>query len=217
MNPINLIIADDHPIFRQGLRQVIESAPDLHIVAEASEGATAWAHLDTLRPQVAVLDVEMPEQDGFALAQRVRAERLPVGLIFLTMYKKERFINAAFDLGVKGYVLKDSAAAEIIDCIRAVAAGKHFISPVLANHLINRTRRAIELLHEEPGIGALTATERRVLKLLAEGKTSKQIAEELLVSFRTIEHHRANIAAKLDLKGSNALLQFAIRFQAELS
>jgi DNA-binding NarL/FixJ family response regulator len=157
MNAIHLIIADDHPIFRQGLRQVIESAHDLRIVAEASNGAAAWTELITHHPQVAVLDVEMPEQDGFELARRVRAERLPIALVFLTMYKKERFINAAFDLGVKGYVLKDSAAAEIIDCIRAVAAGKNFISPALTNYLVNRTRRATELLHEAQGIAALTA------------------------------------------------------------
>lgn len=215
-NELTILIADDHPVFRRGLRQIIETVPEFRVVAEAENGAEALAFLRDLRPQIAILDVEMPRPDGLELAREVREQNWPIALLFLTMYKEERFFNAALDLGVKGYLLKDSAISDIIAGIRAVAAGQHFITPALSTFLVNRTRRATELARQEPGLESLTASERRVLQLVANGKTSKQIAQELFVSQRTIEHHRANIMAKLNLKGGNALLQFAIKHQHEL-
>ena len=158
----------------------------------------------------------MPGKDGFEVAQLVQTEQLPVRLIFLTMYKEERFLNAALDLNVPGYVLKDSAIAEINDCIRAVAAGQTYLSPAMSGFLINRLRQPKPAPVSEVGIEALTQTERRVLQLIAEYKTSRQIAELLFVSVRTVEHHRANIATKLNLKGNHAVLQFALAHQVEL-
>jgi DNA-binding NarL/FixJ family response regulator len=215
-NEINIIIADDHPIFRQGLRQILERTAGLRVVAEAADGAEALAQLREHRPHIAVLDVEMPHKDGFALAREVRDAGLPIRIVFLTMYHEERFFNAALDLGVKGYVLKDSAIAEIVACLHNVAAGKPFVSPQLTGYLVKRIQGVDATSDVPPEVQMLTASERRVLKLLAAGKTSKQIAEELGVSPRTIEHHRANAADKLDLKGGNALLQFAIQQQAIL-
>ena len=213
---ITLVIADDHPIFRQGLRQVLDRTDGLRVVAEAADGEEALAHLHALRPRVAVLDVEMPRKDGFALAREVRDAQLPIQIVFLTMYREERFFNAALDLGVKGYVLKDSAITEIVACLQNVAAGKPFVSSQLTGYLVNRIQQRPDETDEPPEIQALTVAERRVLKLLALGKTSKQIAEDLNVSVRTIEHHRAHIADKLDLRGGNALMQFAIQQQAVL-
>jgi DNA-binding NarL/FixJ family response regulator len=213
---INILIADDHPIFRSGLRQVLDAAAGMQVIAEASDGIEAMAQLHKTSPQVAILDVNMPNKDGFALAREIKEQQLPVELIFLTMYTEERFFNAAIDLGVKGYLLKDSAVTEVIHCIKTVAAGDNFISPVLSTYLVNRSRRRNELHQEVPALAELTFAERRVLKFLAEGKNSPQIAAELNLSVRTIQHHRANIADKLDLKGSNALLQFALRYLPEL-
>ena len=213
---INILIADDHPIFRNGLRQILDGASGLQVVAEASDGVEAMAQLEKVSPQVAILDVNMPNKDGFELAREINERQLPVELVFLTMYTEERFFNAAIDLGVKGYLLKDSAVTEVINCIKTVAAGGNFISPALSTYLVNRTRRSSDLRHDVPAVSDLTTAERRVLKLLAEGRTSPQIAAELNLSVRTIQHHRANIADKLDLKGSNALLQFAIRHLSEL-
>jgi DNA-binding NarL/FixJ family response regulator len=209
---INILIADDHPIFRNGLRQVLDAAPGLQVVAEASDGVEAMEQLQKTKPHVAILDVNMPNKNGFALVREINEQQLPVKLVFLTMYREERVLNAAIDLGVKGYLLKDSAVTEVINCIKTVAAGEYFISQALSTYFENRTHRRNNLQPEDQ----LTVAERRILKFLAEGKTSPQIAAELNLSVRTIQNHRANIADKLDLKGSNALMQYAINHLPEL-
>ena len=213
---ITVLIADDHPIFRQGLRQIIAAVPSLRIVGEAEDGERALELIKSCAPQVAVLDVDMPHKDGFAVAREVREMRLRVDLIFLTMHKDESFFNAALDEGVKGYVLKDAATGEITQAIKAVAAGQSYVTPLLTDYLLNRRRRASDLAGQLSGVRALTEAERRVLRLVAEYKTSKEIADELFISVRTVDRHRANMITKLDLKGSHALLQFALEHRSEL-
>jgi DNA-binding NarL/FixJ family response regulator len=213
---IKVFIADDHPIFRLGLRQIIERAPHLIVVDEAEDGETAWQKLQTTNADVAILDVDMPGRDGFEVARAVRAARLKVALVFLTMHKDEHFLNQALDLKVQGYVVKDSALTDIVQCIRAVAAGQEYVSPQLTGMLLNRGRRAAALTESKPQITALTLIERRVLKLVATYKSNKQIADELCLSVRTIEHHRARISQKLELEGHHALLKFALEHQSEL-
>jgi DNA-binding NarL/FixJ family response regulator len=212
-----VLIADDHPIFRHGLRQVIEQARNLEVVAEAEDGVTAFERIQDSRPDVAVLDIDMPGEDGFSVARRVREQRLPVLVIFLTMHKDELHFNEAMDLGVRGYLIKDNAAADVVNCINAIAAGRDYVSPSLSTHLLNRARRAATFADQKPRVADLTATERRILALLAEYKTNKEIANELCVSVRTVENHRANMCNKLDLHGTHALVKFAIRHRSELS
>jgi len=212
-NELHIVIADDHPIFRRGLRMVIEADPHLKVVAEAEDGAAALAEVQRLRPQVAVLDMDMPQMDGMAVVREIREQRLPVAVAFLTMHKDEATFNAALDLGVKGYVVKDGAANEIIGCIKAVAAGQSFLSPVLSGHLLNRTTPGAR---RPSALDTLTQSERRVLRLIAAGKINNEIAEELFVSVRTVEHHRSNICSKLGLNGKHALLTFALTHKAEI-
>ncbi|HMX28114.1 MAG TPA: response regulator transcription factor, partial [Blastocatellia bacterium] len=187
----------------------------LTLVAEAEDGESALEKIQSLLPQVAVLDVDMPRKDGLEVARAVKQLRLPVGVILLTMHREERFFNAALDLGVQGYVLKDGAVSEIVNAIRSVAAGQRYITPLLTDYLLNR-RRAGQQAEQTTGLSSLTEAERRVLKLVAEYKTSKEIADELFISVRTVDRHRANIAEKLELKGAHALLQFALEYKAEL-
>lgn len=213
---VQVLIADDHPIFREGLAKVISRDPRLQIVAEAENGDAAIALLTEFRPEVAVLDMNMPGQDGFAVVRAAHEAKLAVKVIILTMHNNEELFHSALDLGVAGYVLKDGAITEIINAIRAVAAGRNYFSPELSTYLLNRTNRAASFSQRRPTIHDLTATERRVLKLIAEEKTSKEIAETLGVSQRTIEHHRAHICEKLDLHGFNALVKFAITHKSEL-
>jgi DNA-binding NarL/FixJ family response regulator len=213
---IRILIADDHPIFRRGLRMVIEADPTLKVVAEAEDGATALARLQELQPEVAVLDIDMPPPDGLAVARQLKECGLAVAVIFLTMHKDEVLFNAALEVGVQGFVVKDDAANHIVSCIKAVAAGKGFFSPVLSGHLLKRRQRADALCEQKPGLETLTASERRILKLIADEKTNKEIAAALFISVRTVEAHRANICAKLGLTGKHPLLTFALTHKAEI-
>jgi len=166
---------------------------------------------------VAIIDVDLPRKDGFEVARAIRERRLDVAVIFLTMHRDERFLNTALDLGVRGYVLKDSAIVEIIQSIKSVAAGQDYVSPALSSLLISRRRRADALAQQKPRIELLTPTERQVMTLIADYKTSKEIADELCISLRTVDRHRSNIAEKLELKGAHALLKFALDHRSELS
>jgi len=216
MSEIRIVIADDHPIFRKGLRGTIETDPTLKIIAEAEDGAQALELIQTLKPEIAILDMEMPHKDGFEVIQEIQEKKLPVLVIFLTMYKDERFFNAALDRGAKGYVLKDSAVNEIGQCVKAVAAGKDYVSPQLSTFLIRRSRNNAALLSSQPQIEKLSPTERRCLSLIADFKTNKEIAQIMCISVRTVEHHRVRIGEKLDLKGSHSLLRFAVEHRSVL-
>ncbi|HKQ06925.1 MAG TPA: response regulator transcription factor [Blastocatellia bacterium] len=214
---IRILIADDHPIVRRGLRQVIEAEACLKVVGEADDGEAALVQIQELRPEVAVLDVNMPKLGGFDLLREIQKRGLPVATIFLTMYSDEELFNEALDLGAKGYVLKESAVTDIVNCVKAVAAGRPYITPSLSEYLLNRSRRATSLTEQKPSLRDLTPAERRILKLIAANKSSKEIAEELYVSVRTVENHRTNICQKLDIHGNNALLRFALEHRSELS
>jgi DNA-binding NarL/FixJ family response regulator len=213
---MRILIADDHPIFRRGLRAIIEAHHGFTVVGEAPDGGQALKRLEGGDVTVAVLDVTMPVQDGFAVARAVRQRRIPTALVFLTMHKDEHYLNSALDLGVRGYVLKDNASTEIVDCVRAVGSGDEYISPTLSSLLIRRHSRATRLAEQKPALDQLTPAERRILKLIADGLTSREIAGQLGIGVRTVEHHRNNVAVKLELRGSHALTKFAIKHQSEL-
>jgi DNA-binding NarL/FixJ family response regulator len=212
---ISVLIADDHPIFRKGLREIIETEPSLQLVGEAEDGARALTLLRALRPQVAVLDVDMPQLDGISVARAVQQENLSIAIVLLTMHRHERFFNAALDQGVRGYVLKDSAVSDIVAAIRAVSTGQRFVTPLLTDFMLNRYQ-AQAAAKPQTGLLALTEAELRILKLISLYKSSQEIADELFVSIRTVDAHRANIANKLDLKGAHALLRFALEHQGQL-
>jgi DNA-binding NarL/FixJ family response regulator len=209
-NNLRIVIADDHPVFRFGLRQIVEAEEGLEVVGEADDGEGALELIQKVRPSIAILDVGMPKLDGIELARLLQNAESPVSVILVTMYREEKLFRKALESGVKGYVLKDSAASDIISCIRAVAAGQNFASPELTTYLVSRVRQADVARVPRTGTEALTATELRVLALLAEYKTSKEIAQELFVSPRTVETHRNNICQKLDIHGSHALMKFAL-------
>lgn len=215
-NQINVLIADDHPIFRSGLRLMIEADALLKVVGEAEDGESALACIRTLQPDIAVLDIDMPAPNGMSVARQVQEEGLPVETIFLTMHNEEELLNAALDAGVKGFIVKDGAANELNACIKAVAAGRNFISPTLSGHLLKWRSKPDTPAVETSAVKVLTAAERHVLLLVSESMTNKEIAEKMFISVRTVEHHRSNICAKLDLTGKNALLTFALTHKSEL-
>lgn len=211
---IRILMADDHPVYRAGLRQILCEDPGVRIVQETGNGAEALRLARALKFDLAVLDLDMPGLNGLEIARVRQRERLPFEIIFITMYREEDMVGEAMDLGAKGYVLKESAAAEILESVHSVAAGRHYISPAISGLLVSRGARAARA--GQSGLASLTPAERRILKLIASDKTSKEIAEALGLSPRTVENHRANISAKLGLQGSHSLLKFAFENRGRL-
>lgn len=212
-----IVIADNHPLLRQGLRQAIDSEEGLSVVGEADDGEEALALIERRRPDIAVLDITMPKMDGFELARAMREKGLPARIIFLTIHDEEDMVNEALDLGARGYVLKEGAIKEIVFGIRAVIDGQSYLSPSITAHLVNRQRRAAALVNRKPSLNELSPRERQILRLIAETKTSKEVAAALGIDYRTVENHRNNICRKLDLHGANALLTFALNHKSELT
>ncbi|HEV8157384.1 MAG TPA: response regulator transcription factor [Pyrinomonadaceae bacterium] len=215
-NEITIILADDHPIVRKGLREVIEEDQRLRVVSEANNGREAVEAIEKFSPQVTILDIDMPVLNGFETAREIKKRKLKTEIVFLTMHRDEDLFNEAIDLGAKGFVLKDSALIDIIECVKTVAASEHYASHALTKFLINRSRRALGLTERQPTVNDLTPTERRILKLIAEDLTSKEIGEEVFISPRTVEKHRQNICQKLNLQGSHSLFKFAVQHKSEL-
>jgi DNA-binding NarL/FixJ family response regulator len=206
---IRILLADDHPVVRKGLRMAIEEDAGLSIVGEAGDGEAALALIVELLPQIAVLDIYMPKLDGFQVAREIATWHLPVATIFLTMHTGEDPFRAAMDLRANGYILKDSAMLEIVAGIRAVAAGQPYLSSALTARLLQPPAPA-SAPNDVLAI-RLTPTERRIVQLIAADKSSKEIGEDLSIHYRTIENHRTNICRKLGLEGANALLRFALQ------
>jgi DNA-binding NarL/FixJ family response regulator len=213
---VRIVIADDHPLMRQGLRQIIEAESNLNVVGEARNGSEAVTIIEELKPHVAILDVDMPHLDGFQVARTLLANNSKTAIVFLTMHSDEAMFHAALDLGAKGYVLKDSAIDDIVAAINEVVAGRSFTSLPVTSEFSKRQNHDYVPDGQQLGLRQLTPTEYRILKFLADYRTNKDIAEELSVSPRTIETHRSRICQKLNLQGSHALMKFAARFKSLL-
>jgi two-component system, NarL family, response regulator DegU len=207
---INILIVDDHPIFRRGLRNIIESERNMHVVGDVADGEDAVEFLKDHTADVVVLDLDMPRMNGLEFTQAVEKKNIPVEIIILTMHKEEQLFNRAMDLGVLGFVSKENAATEIAEGIRAVAKGKHYVCSMFSHFLIRRSDSQWTRPKQATGLDLLTVAERNVLKLIAKNMSSKEIAKQLLISPKTVDNHRTNICAKLNIHGSHALLRFLL-------
>ncbi|MBV6477635.1 MAG: Transcriptional regulatory protein DegU [Ignavibacteria bacterium] len=212
---IKIVIADDHPLFRSGLKQLLEKEDFIKVTGETDNGNKAIELINERMPDIAILDIDMPGKTGIEVMRELKNTKTKI--IFLTMYAEEDIFDEAITLGVKGYVLKDSAVNDILDCIKKVSDNDYYLSPSVSNFLVNRRKRISELKRSNPFLDKLTATEKKILKFISENKTSREIADTLFLSPRTIENHRTNISNKLNLKGSHSLLKFAIENKSLLS
>ena len=209
MTRIGVLIADDHPIFRRGLRDLVDRHGRFRVVAEAETGLAALAALRESRPAIAVLDVSMPGLDGLDVLAQAQTWPDPPAIVLLTLH--DQYVQRALDGGAAGYVLKENAEEEILECLTTVVAGQRYVSRAISwQPAAGRGQQVTGPL------ATLTAAELRILRLLAKFKTSREIAEILCVSSRTVQNHRANVCAKLGLKGPKALLQFALDNAEEL-
>lgn len=205
-----IFIVDDHPIIRQGLRKMIEEKTVHKFVGEADNGAQAIKLIEELKPDIIVVDISMPEMNGFELIRALMNKPFAKEFIMLTMYKEEEYFNEAMDLNVKGYILKESTRAEFLKCLNDVSSGNYYLSPELSGFLLQRTHVPDTILHQKPSLKLLTQMEIKVLKLISQNKTSKEIGEQLHISYRTVQNHRSKICEKLKLEGYNKLFLFAI-------
>jgi DNA-binding NarL/FixJ family response regulator len=212
MNPYPIVIADDHALFRQGLRRILEEMPGIVVIGEAKCGLELLDLLRKLSPQMVILDISMPNLRGLEAIHGIKAGHPDVKVLILTMHKDKEYLYQTLSEGADGYLLKEDADAELYAAIDKIRKGKIYVSPFLsdafAEELANRRIKDFRTLGEGD---TLTAREREILKLIAEGKSNKEIGDLLFISARTVERHRANIMDKLKLKNTAELVKYAIQ------
>lgn len=191
--PIRVILADDHALVRRGIREFLEISPDIQVLAEASDGTEALRLIRELRPDVAVLDIQMPAPNGIEVTRQVRAEKLPIGILILTAYEDPPYIKAVLQAGANGYVLKHVDAADLIEAVYAVYEGKSVLDPTLARKALSDLSASLAA-----SVEPLSDRELEVLRLAAQGLTNKAIGVELAISDRTVQGHLAKIYSKLN-------------------
>src|SRR5437899_5224425 len=205
---IRCLIVDDHTLFREGLRRVLESEPDLQVVGEARDGAEAIDQARLLRPDVVLMDIGMPGLSSFEASRRITRELPGRRVIFLTMYEDEEYLLQCLDAGASGYILKDAPAPRLIGAVRDVNAGRKYLSPQVLGKLVDDFRsRSTGLARGS----TLTPREREVIKMLAEGNSVRQIASILGLSVKTVEAHKFNLMRKLNIHNKAQLVTYAIQ------
>lgn len=211
MKPIRILLADDHTVMRRGLRLLLESQPEFSVVAEAADGRQAVEQAEATQPDVAVVDIAMPNLSGIEAAHRMSAALPHLAILILSMHSDEGYVLRALKAGAKGYLLKDSAEGDLIEAIKVVHEGRTFFSPEITKMLVADYVQEIRSRGAEDSYDLLTSREREILQLLAERKVNKEIAEALNLSPYTVETHRRNLQEKLNLHSLAELILYAVR------
>jgi DNA-binding NarL/FixJ family response regulator len=208
---LRILLGDDHTVLRQGLRRILEDRPGWQVIAEAGNGRDVVRDAIELKPDVAVLDIAMPLLNGIEATRQITRRAPAVRVLMLSMHSDEAYVMQAMQAGAKGYLLKESAAAELIDAVAAVASGKAFFSPTVAELMLDDYVRTLADKGIIDRYDALSEREREVLQLVAEGRSSKEIADVLSISPATVETHRAHLLQKLALRNTAEVVLFAAR------
>jgi len=205
--PVRILIADDHPIVRKGLRSLLDEEPEIKVVGEAEDGTQALAEIERLRPDIAIIDMMMPGHNGLEVIRQAKKFYPIMQIIVLSMNSNDAYVIEALKRGASGYVLKETGPTELVESVKTVLTGRRFLSAQLPQHLLTTDLSDIESDSYE----SLTNREREVLQLAAEGLTSAEIAERLCISRRTVELHRANFMEKLGLRNQTDVVRYAIK------
>jgi two-component system, NarL family, response regulator NreC len=211
MRKIRILLADDHQLMRSGIRLMLEREADLAVVGEASDGREAVSMAKTLKPEVVVMDIGMPNLNGIEAAHQMTQDNPQLAIVMVSMHSDESYVLRALKAGARGYLLKDSAEADLIKAVHAVGSGKSFFSPVVSKMLLDDYVRKLKRSGTEDAYDLLTPREREILQLIAEGKSNKDIANLLDLSVYTVESHRSNLMEKLNLRGLPELILYAVR------
>ena len=211
MKKLRILLADDHIVMRTGLRALLERQPNLEVVGESENGRETVGLAASLRPDVVVMDVGMPVLNGIEATQTIVAQCPTVAVVILSMHADESYVMRALKAGARGYLLKDSAAADLIGAIQAISQGKSFFSPKVSRILAEDYVRVLKQKGAVDTYDLLTSREREILQLLAEGKANKEVATALNISPYTVETHRSHILQKLNLHNSAELVLYAVR------
>ena len=208
---IQVVLADDHNLVRQGIRSLLEGAADIEVIAEAENGQEAVELVRELSPDVLVTDINMPRLNGIQVAEQIQKLGLVTQVVILTMYTSPTLVKQALRRGVKGYLLKRSLSDELLLGVRAAARGETFLCPALSGRVLAEFIAASTDYEEENGLDQISAREREVLKLVAEGHTNRAVARMMNVSIKTVEKHRANLMTKLDIQDLAGLIRAALK------
>ncbi len=208
---IRILIADDHPVLRRGLKALIEEEPDMEVVGEAGNGLEAVQLAERLRPDVVIMDISMPELDGLEATRRIRERSPSTYILILTVHAHERYLFPVLKAGASGYVRKTAADEELIEAIRVVARGDVFLYPSATRMLLDDYLAQVRAGYEKDSYETLSDREREILRLLAEGYTNTEIAQKLNLSVKTVETYRARIMEKLHLRTRAELVRYALR------
>ena len=211
MNPVRILLADDHTVMRNGLRLLLERQPNLQVVGEAADGRQAVALCETVNPDVVVMDIAMPNLNGIEAARQIVNRNPRTAIAILSMHSDESYVIRALKAGARAYLLKDSAEADLLAAVRALTEGKSFFSPAISKILVEDYMRQLESRGVEDTYELLTNREREILQLLAEGRTNKEVANMLNLSLYTVETHRTHILQKLNLHSVPELILYAVR------
>ena len=210
MSPYRIVLADDHVMFRQGIKNILERAEDLKVVGEAGDGLELLELLKKTTQDMVILDISMPKLRGLEATREIKVISPRVKVLILTMHKNKEYVYYAISAGAEGYLLKEDADMELFAAIEKIRQGGHYISPLLSGELTHELIQTSRNGKSTPQYDPLTIREREVLKLIAEGITNKEIANLLFISIRTAEHHRANIMEKLNIRQTANLIKYAI-------
>jgi len=211
MSKIRILLADDHTLFRQGIRTLLSTEPDMEVVGEAPDASSAADRAAELRPDVVLMDISMPGPSSFEVTRQIRRSRPETKVLFLTMYDDEDYLVEGMEVGASGYVLKDSPSSQLASAVRDVHRGGSYLSPRMLSQLVDDFRSRVKTTDRLPRFASLTPREKEVLKMLAEGNSVKEVATQLDLSVKTVEAHKFNLMRKLGIHNKAQLVQYAIQ------
>jgi DNA-binding NarL/FixJ family response regulator len=211
MSKATVLLVDDHTVVRQGLKALFADEPDIEIIGEAENGREAMARIEELHPNLVLMDISMPGLNGIEATRQIRQSHPEIKVVVLSMYANEEYVFQVLRAGASGYVLKQADSVEVLAAIRAALSGGSFLSPPISRAVIDDYIRRAEARGWASDLDLLTAREREVLQLLAEGRSNREIAGQLNISIKTVETHRSNMMNKLNVKSKTELVKYALR------